>query len=280
MATAKSKGKSTPKPNPPRTEGQLPFAVSVPDQTSYINAIIYGMSGVGKTYMCGTAEDYSGSAPALFMDVEGGTLSLHGRGIEVTRPKVWKDLQVIYDYFRNENTKYKCLIIDSLTEIQRKISLGDLLGDTSDNDHYADLGSTKSAGRQEWLKTGDQMRRYIRAMKELAYLEDPDRRVHVIMTALERMDEKKNTVCPNLAGQLGLEAGSFVDILGRLSTVEVDSEDEDSDEETVTRRHLLTQEYTDEYGNKYLAKNRGGKLGLQVWEPTIAKLIGVWEEVS
>jgi hypothetical protein len=122
------------------------------------------------------------------------------------------------------------------------------------------------------------MRKFIRAFRDLAYLSDPDRRLHVVMTALERYDEKRSIICPQLPGQLGLECGSFVDILGRLSAAVRETPGEDGEMTKAVRRHLLVAEYVDEVGTKYLAKNRGDRLGTSIWNPTVKKLLRVWEE--
>lgn len=274
MARAKSGGRPA-----------LPFAVELPESTEHLNMIIYGDTGVGKTTLLGTASEYVGTDPLLLIDIEGGTKSLHGKQVDVVRPKMWREIQEIYNYLRHENTHYKAVAIDSLTELQRKHSMGSIMGDLdAESDEYGDLEKAISPTRQDWLRTGEQMRKFIRAFRDLSYLSDRERRVHVIMTALEKYDEKKDLVCPQLPGALGLECGAFVDILGRLSIVsrEVDMVEGDEGYEegavkVVTARHLLTAEYVTEEGMKYKAKNRGGLLGQQVWNPTITSLIGVWD---
>jgi hypothetical protein len=235
------------------------------------------MSGVGKTFICGTAENWEGSSPCLFIDVEGGALTLHDvvPNVDVVRPTNWAELQNVYNFLRNENTKYKSVVIDSLTEVQRAISMAGILGDVDDGGTYSDLERSNPPNRADWLRTSEQLRKFIRAYRDLSYLKDEKRRLHVIFTALEKYDEKKETVCVQLPGALGLEAGAYVDILGRLSIVEtVDPETSAK----VTKRHLLVSEYTSEDGTKFLAKNRGGRLGTSMWNPTVRDLIGVWSE--
>lgn len=255
----------------------LNLKIEKPEHTSYLNMLVYGMSGTGKTFTCGTAEKWAGSSPCLFIDVEGGALTLHDEvpEIDVVRPQNWAELQDVYNFLRNENTKYKSVVVDSLTEVQRAISMAGLLGDTDEEGNYSDLERSTPPTRQDWLRTGSQLRNFIRAFRDLSYLKDEDRRMHVIFTALEKLDEKKQTVCVQLPGVLGLEAGAYVDVLGRLTVVE--KEDPDTGRK-IQKRHLLVSEYTSEDGIKFLAKNRGGRLGLQVWEPTVEKLLGVWTE--
>ena len=260
--------------------GGLPFDVELPENSEHLNMIIYGDTGAGKTHLCGTAMNYEATSPALFVDFEGGTKTLHGMKIDVTRPKNWKDIQAIYEYFLYDNNRYRSVIIDPLTEAQKKHSMGTILGEVNDDGNvsrYADLERAIAPTRQDWLRSGEQMRKLIRAFRELAYLDERERRVHVIMTALERYDEKKQTVCPQLPGALGLECGAMVDILVRLSRQHVDVEDPETGEtKLITKRHLLTDDYVDELETKYLAKNRGNRLGLHMWEPTIEKLLSVW----
>ena len=46
---------------------------------SWLNVLIYGEPGVGKTWLCGTADDDKADKPVLFMDVEGGVTTLRKR---------------------------------------------------------------------------------------------------------------------------------------------------------------------------------------------------------
>lgn len=254
-----------------------PFEVTKPEHTRHLNMIIYGLTGAGKTQLAGTASRFPGTSPTLFIDVEGGLLSLHGVDVDVARPKNWTDIQEIYDYLYFENDRYNSVVIDSLTEMQRKLSMGFVMGELSETDYYSRLESSRPPDRQDWLRTGEQMRKFIRAFRDLAYLEDPDRRVHVIMTALEKADDRRRSVNPQLPGQLGIECGAFVDVLARLSIVNVNAGTDD-EPRLEQRRHLLTMEYEDDAGTRFLAKNRGGRLGRQMWNPTIEKIVSPWGE--
>lgn len=251
---------------------ELPFLVERPEDTEFTSAIIYGETGSGKTKLIGTAVECEETNPCLLIDVEGGTKTLRGVEIDVVRPSSWKEIQEIYNFLRHDNTKYRSVGIDSLTELQKKYSLGTILGDLSEGESdYTDLGGTIVPTRQDWLKTGDQMRKFIRAFKELAYLRDVKRRIHVLMTCLESYDEKKNLVCPTFYGKLSGEAGAYIDVLARLSRITVEKEVE-GEKILISRRHLLVDTYSDADGMRYLAKNRGSSIR-QIWEPTVEKIV-------
>jgi hypothetical protein len=263
----------------------LKTAIQQPETTDRLNILIYGMTGVGKTHLLGTANDCEEMYPMLLVDTEGGTKTLAGKKIDVARPKDWAEIQDIYDFMRYENKKYRSIGLDSLTEVQRKLSMGSILGEL-DKDGYKNLGATIVPQRQDWMRTGDQMRKLIRAFRDLAYLTEEKRRVHVVFTALERSAEDRN-VFPQLSGQLGQEVGAFVDVLGRLAVTDMDVPTEESDEEakaegdqetpgTRQMRYLLVDTVTGKDGRHYAAKNRGGRLGQIVWEPTLDKLVQAW----
>lgn len=252
----------------------LPFSVERPEDTEFTSVLIYGETGAGKTYLIGTAVDCEEARPCLLIDIEGGTKTLRGVKIDVVRPSSWKEIQDIYNFLRHDNTKYRSVAIDSLTELQKKYSLGTILGDLSEGESdYTDLGGTVVPTRQDWLKTGDQMRKFIRAFKELCYLSDLKMRIHVIMTCLEKYDEKKDLIGPNFYGQLGGESGAYVDMLARLSHITTEKE-VDGETISVSRRHLLIDAYSDEGGKRYLAKNRGSNVK-HIWEPTVEKIVTV-----
>jgi hypothetical protein len=241
-----------------------------------LNIILYGASGAGKTALAGSAQECEATSPVLFIDVDSGTATLQGKDIDIVRPRSWKDIQKIYEFLLTENTHYKAVIIDSLSEMQKKFSMGTILGEIKDGgDSYNDLGSTPVPTRQDWMKTGDQMRKLIRAFRDLAYNEREDGRVHVIMIALEKSDEKRKMVCPSLPGTLGTDCGAFVDVLARLSRSAVDEEDEEGNTVSVTHRILLTDTYVDEDGISYLAKDRSSKLDV-IWDPTMEDIMGAF----
>jgi hypothetical protein len=105
-------------------------------------------------------------------------------------------------------------------------------------------------------------------MRDLSYLEEKERRLHVIMTALERYDEKIDTICPDLSGLLGIGCGALVDILARLSVVVT--------EDGKRKRLLTTQSTVTEENIKILAKNRGDLLGTGIFAPSIKKIVSLW----
>jgi hypothetical protein len=254
--------------SPSRERPEMPLPVGRPAASRHRNAILYGDSGSGKTWLMGTALECEETSPVLFIDVDSGMATLEGKDIDVMRPRSWKDIQKIYEFLLNDNTYYKCVVIDSLSEVQRKFSMGAILGEIAeDADHYNDLGSTPIPTRQDWMKTSDQMRKLIRAFRDLAYLPDESRRVHVFMIALEKYDEKKHLVCPQLPGALGIECGAFVDLLARLSRQNATEKGEDGLETVGVHRYLLTDDYINEDGTRYMAKDRSGKIG-SIWDPT------------
>jgi hypothetical protein len=252
---------------------ETPLPIGRPSASRHRNAILYGDSGAGKTWLMGTALECEETNPVLFIDVDSGMATLEGKEIDVMRPHSWKEIQKIYEFLLNDNTYYKCVVIDSLSEVQKKFSMGAILGEIAEgSDHYNDLGSTPVPTRQDWMKTGDQMRKLIRAFRDLAYLPDENRRVHVFMIALEKYDEKKHLVCPSLPGALGIECGAFVDLLARLSRQNAVEEGEDGLETTAIHRYLLTDDYINEDGTRYMAKDRSGKIG-SLWDPTISAIM-------
>lgn len=242
-------------------------------ESAHFNALFYGSTGVGKTTLLGSAQDCEATSPMLLIDVDGGLLSLAGKKIDVVRPTNFSQLQEIYDFLREDNDKYKSVGIDSVTEEQRVISMGSIMKDVDDDLAYKDLGRETVPHRQDWLKSAQQMRKLIRGFRDLSYRRDPDKRLHVFMTALEKMDEKSGYGCPALPGVLALEAGGYVDVLARLV---IRRRTDPETEKSTEARFLHTREYTTQDDVTFLGKNRLGRLGKGVWNPTIDSLIKLW----
>lgn len=245
-----------------------------PEASRHVNMILYGNSGVGKTQLAASAQYCEETFPALFIDIDSGSATLDGMDIDIVRPRSWADINDIYKSFLKGGTGYKSVIIDSLTECQKKFSMGTILGEL-EQDKYNDLATITVPNRQDWMKSGEQMRKLIRAFRDLAYLENHEHRVHVFMIALEKVDTEERIAHPLLPGVLGTECGAMVDVLARLSRVRSQETDADSDEEVVImRRHLLLDDYENDHGINYMGKSRLKHLDIQLWDPVMCEIVG------
>lgn len=245
------------------------------DSDIRFNTLIYGLSGVGKTRLLGSAQKCAETSPIFYMAVDPGTLSIQGSGVEVFRPQNFKEIQQAYNFLRFENTKFRSVGVDSLTEMHDRLSMGDILGVLKEDASYDNLAGHVPANQYDWLQSGEQMRRTIRAFRDLAYLPDVERRIHVFMTALERVDEKRNIICPALPGALGLGIGASIDILSRMSIERV----EVSEGKFKRARHLSLSETETEDGMKVASKARtpiGLDFPSEVWKPTVSILLQLW----
>lgn len=238
-----------------------------------LTALIYALTGTGKTRLCGTAQDCAATSPTLLIDVGGGTTTLAGKKIDLVRPHSLSEFQEIYDYLRNDNDKYRSVCLDGLTGVQQELSMPEIQGlrEPGEEDTYSNLAEAEPPDRRHWLKSHEHTRRILRAFRDLAIHPQPKFRIHVIMTALEKKDDNRAIICPQLPGVLGLECGAYVDILARLQL-----EEHEKDEKKVLVRRLIVHQRENDEGLVILAKNRGDKLGKQVFRPTIDKIMSLW----
>lgn len=222
---------------------------SVAQRMDYINVLFYGASGVGKTVLAGSADEVPDMRPVLMIDVEGGTLSLKNThpDVNVVRVQSWDDMQKVYDALYRGDHDYKTVILDSLTEIQ-KFSMYNIMKGLmqSDPDRDPDV-----PGMREWGKNIEQIRRLVRAFRDLP--------MHTIFTALVAIDKDAKTgvmqARPSLSGKLSGEVAGYVDIVAYLYTKVSDAH---------VRRLLLTAA-TD----RQIAKDRSGRLPQVIENPTM-----------
>lgn len=223
----------------------------VSEQDTFINILIYGPPGVGKTVLAGSASAVPEMGPVLLVDIEGGSLSLtHSYpNVDVVRVKTWDEMQKVYDEL-HKGTTYKTIILDSLTEIQ-KFSMQQIMAQLMREEPGRD---PDIAGQREWGKNIEQTRKFVRAFRDLE--------VNTIFTALAQADKDPRTglmlTKPSLNGKVANEVAGFLDIVCYYYMKMVDGEQ---------KRLLLTQA-TD----SQVAKDRSGKLPPVVESPTMSKL--------
>jgi hypothetical protein len=201
----------------------------------------------------------------LVVDVEGGTESLKEPypGVETVRVASWKDMQAVYDDLHRGQHSYQTVVIDSLTETQKfnmdQIMI-ELLQQKPDRDPDV-------PDRREWGKNLNQMRKFVRAFRDLP--------MSVIMTCLVRADETnsgKKIYMPSLSGKLAAEAAGFFDVVGYYFTKDLLNEETQQPE---THRILLTQKTV-----SHVAKDRTNKLPQTIVDPTMETIWNLIESTN
>ena len=226
--------------------------VKAAERAPFINMLVYGNSGMGKTRLGGSADAVPSMRKVLIVDVEGGTLTLtHSHpNVDIVRVETWKEMQAVYDELYAGNTGYNTVVLDSLTEIQ-KFNMYDVMSDLKrqNPERSVDVPSMR-----EWGINLEQMRKFVRAFRDMP--------VNTIFTALAKEEKNAKTGMvhkkPSLSGKLADEVAAFLDIVCYMYVKEIDGE---------MRRMLLTTS-TDEY----VAKDRTGKLPLVIPDPTMTEI--------
>lgn len=205
----------------------------------YLKLFIYGEYGVGKTWLAGSAADVADMCPILFINAEAGTKSIFNGKIANAEENItfipvetYDQFNSIYKYLRaisstndaeriaqaNERmfgdslrditTKFKTVIIDSLSEIDNK-SFNSILGVSANN---IIPGSEKATFNTFGTNTAA-MTKVLTSFRSL--------KMHVIMTAPSEYREvkmlgtdKMHVTRPLLIGSSRDKALAYFDIVG------------------------------------------------------------------
>jgi phage nucleotide-binding protein len=225
---------------------------TVSESPEFINLLVYGNPGVGKTVLAGSADAVPELRPVLILDVEGGTFSIRERypDVDVIRVQTWPDMQKVYDALYKGEHDYQTVVLDSLTEIQ-KFSMYRIMASVLQEhpDRDPEVPSIR-----EWGKNIEQIRRLVRAFRDLP--------MNVVFTALAATDKDNKTglvtTRPSLSGKLAMEVGGFVDILLYMYIKRVDD----------ANQRLLLSAGTE----GQIAKDRSDNLPPVIIDPTMQTL--------
>lgn len=238
-----------------RTLGGLKV-IPVQKRANFINILVYGDSGVGKTTLAGSADDCPDLRPCLIIDFEGGTESLVRTFPDVQQVRVttWKEMQQVYDELHRGEHGFSTVILDSLTEIQ-KFNMYSVMEELIKNRPDLD---PDVPGMREWGKNLEQMRKFVRGFRDLP--------MNTIFTALKK-DEKNDktgmvTTKPSLSGKLADEVAAFLDIVVYYYVKRIGSGEDAED-----KRLLLTQKT-----ETIIAKDRTSRLPMVMENPTMQSI--------
>ena len=238
----------------------------------WINMLIYGEPGVGKTYLCGTAEDHPDTAPVLYLDIDGGVTTLRHRtslhvkavrSIEKIKrnDEIILGINEIYEMLFQSIDKdtgkmpYGTVVIDRLDELA-DIDMRYIMRDAFNRKPESvdiDVPSPR-----EWGINRSHIRKLVRAFRDLP--------CHVIfvsgVTAFQE-EGQPTKYSPGFAGKLRTELPGFVDIVGYYY----------SDNSTGELHRKIQFQGT----RRVQAKDRTDSLGPELVDPTIPIM---WELIQ
>jgi hypothetical protein len=230
-----------------------PYSLSSAPLT--FNALIYGYPGSGKTTLAATASEHPALTRVLFMNVEGGLLSIRNKkGVDAVDIRNLADMESLFWDLSNPNgqfAEYQTLVLDSASELA-----------SMDLEKLAMTHSKQGEGLREihigdYSKNTTAMRRLVRMFRDLPR--------NFIMTSLvkEIFPDGSNTLPirfePLFTAKLNASIMGMVDFLWYLRRDVIENPDGTKSE--VGR--LLTRPTT-----KYAIKTRGESFS-QILKPVV-----------
>jgi uncharacterized protein (UPF0218 family) len=185
-----------------------------------INAIIYGLPGVGKTRLCCSADAVPQMRKVLLLDVDGGALSAQDLYPNVERLTVTKWQQVMDVHAELANTTnhgFQTVILDTGTEAQ-KYDQASVMKQAAKI--AADKGEVRDEAVpsfREWGITQDHFRQMVRGFRDLP--------MNFLMN-LHVKDQQneltgKVSKSPDLPGKLARQIAGFFDVVLYMYVKEV-----------------------------------------------------------
>lgn len=183
--------------------------------TQKLATVVHGESGAGKSYFGSTAP-----SPRLILDAEGGSRFIKANKRKVywdpltQEPPVddgtwdacfvdvfqWKQIDAAYRWLVSGKHGFKSVIVDSLTEAQKRL--------------VDDITGTDQPTLQDWGTIGRNFEDIIRKFRDLTrHATNP---VSVILLCLSHLRDGETR--PFLKGALEISLPAFVDVVGYLYT--------------------------------------------------------------
>jgi hypothetical protein len=241
--------------------------VQPPATFDWLNLLIYGEPGTGKTYYIGTAEDDPRTTPSLILDVEGGLTTLRSRSEIDTVPisgikkkpddknAAKKSVEYVFEKLAESvdstgEMYYKTIGIDSLSELA-VLDMREIMFEA----FQARPESTNIdvPSPREWGISRNHIRNIVRGFRDLP--------CNVIFTAglniiVNEGEAPKHM--PNFAGKLAFDIPGLVDIVGFLTAT--------------TSGDVFSNQLQVANTKRVRAKDRTQALGGLVENPTIPEM--------
>lgn len=171
---------------------------------------IYGPSGVGKTRL---ALGIAKHAKTFLIFSEKSETSIQSYpeferiepNLEFAEVESWEQTKAAFDYVSENQAKYEWVIVDSLTDVNKRIK-----------DEIEENAKDEVMSQRQWGQVTSRMERFIRFVRDL--------KVNVLFVCLASSEKNEMTgevrLYPSLTGRLKEEMPAYLDINGYMYTVE------------------------------------------------------------
>jgi phage nucleotide-binding protein len=213
-----------------------------------MNILPYGEPGVGKTVFAGTALDHPALCPVLYLDVDGGVITLRKRrDLEVVQVRtvaqikqIHNDLYDAVDWEAEDPTlPYGTVVIDTISELA-KLAMRELMVATHNNNPKQNL---YVPSQREYLINGEMMREIIRAYRDL-----PCNVIFCCHSGDNKDNANVTTFFPQFSGKLRHEIAGFIDIVGYM-TADVTSNGTERFMQVVKTKRVAAKDRTNALGD-------------------------------
>jgi hypothetical protein len=229
------------------------------DLAPRINAVIYGLPGVGKTRLCASADAVPEMRRVLLLDVDGGALSAKSLypGVERLPITTWDQIiNVQRDLASGMNHGFQTVILDTGTEAQ-KYDQASVMKQAAKI--AADKGEVRDEAVpsfREWGITQDHFRQMVRGFRDLP--------LNFLMT-LHVKDQTndltgKISKSPDLPGKLARQIAGFFDVVLYMYVKELQTPDGNNADGTPKMKMVEKRLLLSSASELIIAKDRSDKL--------------------
>lgn len=241
----------------------FPFPLTDPASSlQSLKFLVHAPPGIGKTWLAGTAADEPTMRPVLFIDTEGGTLTIRGKDVQIVNVKSYVDMVKVIKWLRENPDKFKTVVLDSLTEFQKIVMQEIIRAEVANSPRARD---PEVPEQRDWQKSHERIRKVVRGLRDIP-------NTHIIFTCLTREVKAEGdgpiTFKPSLPGQLADEIAGFIDIVGYLH-IERTVETVDGKRNPTLARRIQFQPGK----QRVIVKDRSDNLGTIIEDPTLPKMM-------
>jgi len=237
--------------------------------------LFYGRAGTGKTTLAA-----SFPKPLLVIDIDDkGTDSISDLpGIKLVEPTTFDELTEIYWYLKENPTRYKTVVIDTISQVNRML-VNEISGDKARNAGKApgDWGTMKLA---DWGKVAAKMKNWITDMRNL-----PIEMVFLAQDRVFNLDEENEEaidsdsidpeVGPRLSNSVASHICAAVHVIGNTFIREVKKTSKINKDKVIKRKEYCIRLGPSSYYITKLRKPKSIILPDFVSEPSYKKIMTI-----